>query len=139
MTLRAALRQLAGQRNATATIEFALVGGMLLLLTFGTIDLGLLLWTQNALQSTAALAARCAAISSPLCTDVPSYTVNLANTWTMPGVISASDVTATAVNMCNTAAGTFMKVEIATSFWASVLPPPFHDMTLTVSACYPKL
>lgn len=139
MITRAVLRRLAAQRRATTSVEFALVGSMMLLATFGTLDLGLLLWTQNALQSTAALAARCAAISSPLCSDVTNYTVSLAGNWVMPGVISADNVTATSVGTCNGATGTFEQVAITSSFWANVLPPPFHNQTLTVSACYPKL
>jgi hypothetical protein len=107
-------------------------------MVFGLVG-GMLLWARNALQSTVARAARCSAISSPLCADVPNYTVNLASAWTMPGVISPSDVRVTTVNTCNSAGGTFRKVEIATSFWANVLPPPFHDMTLKVSACHPTL
>jgi Flp pilus assembly protein TadG len=139
MTMGATLRRLATQRRATTTVEFALVGGMLLLLTFGTIDLGLLLWTQNALQSTTALAARCAAISAPSCPDessVKTYAASLADDWTMPGMITASDVSVTGT--CRGTAG-FKQVTITTSFWASMLPPPFHNMTLTVSACYPTL
>jgi len=139
MTLYAALRRLATQRQATTTVEFALVGGMMMLTTFGTLDLGLLLWTQNALQSTAALAARCAAIASPLCPDVPNYAVSMANGWTMPGIIAANNVTVASVGTCNGATGTFQKVTITSSFWANILPPPFPNQTLTATACYPKL
>ena len=139
MTLHAALRRLATQRQATTTVEFALVGGIMMLATFGTLDLGLLLWTQNALQSTAALAARCAAIASPLCPNVPNYAVSMANAWTMPGLIAANNVTVTSVGTCNGATGTFQKVTITSSFWGNILPPPFPNQTLTATACYPKL
>jgi Flp pilus assembly protein TadG len=139
MSLLPTLRRLAGQRRATTAVEFGFVGSMMLLLTFGTIDLGMLLWTQTALQSTAAIAARCAAISSPVCTDVPTYAATMGNGWTMPGVISASDV---AVNYspgtCNGVTGSLVQVTITASFWANVLPWPFHGQTLTASACYPK-
>ena len=138
MIVLAALRRLAAQRRATTAVEFGFVGSMMLLLTFGTIDLGMLLWTKSAMQSTAAIAARCAAISSPLCTDVPSYAATLANGWIMPGAVSASNVQLSSVTTCNSATGTFEQVTITASFWANVLPWPFHGQTLTASACYPK-
>jgi Flp pilus assembly protein TadG len=137
MTLRATLQRLAAQRRATTTVEFALVGSMMLLMTFGTLDLGMLLWTQNALQSTAALAARCSAISSPLCANVPNYAVTMAGNWVMPGVITAADVDVADVGTCNSAAGTFRQVTITSTFWVNVLPPPFPNQTLTARACYP--
>jgi Flp pilus assembly protein TadG len=136
---RAALTRFAAQTRATTSVEFALVGSMMLMATFGTLDLGILLWTQNALQSTASLAARCAAISSPLCTDVPSYAADLANYWIMSGAISAGDVRVTSVGTCNGASGSFQQVTITSSLWANALPWPFSAMTQTISACYPKL
>jgi Flp pilus assembly protein TadG len=140
MRRAASILRLAAQRRATTTVEFGLVGSMMLLATFGTIDLGMLLWTQSAMQSTAAIAARCAAISSPACSaDVPGYAATMGSGWTMPGVISASNV---AVNYspgtCNGVTGSLVQVTITASFWANVLPWPFHGQTLTASACYPK-
>lgn len=139
MNLRATLRRFAAERRATTTVEFAVVGGIMFLATFGTLDLGLLLWTQNALQSTAALAARCASISPlpPMCSNVANYAVTTAGNWVMPGVITAANVQVTTVGTCNSANGTFRKVTITSSFWADVLPPPFPHQTLTASACYP--
>ena len=136
---RPALTRFAAQTRATTSVEFALVGSMMLMATFGTLDLGILLWTQNALQSTASLAARCAAISSPLCTDVPSYAADLANDWIMSGAISAADVRLTSVGTCNGASGSFEQVTFTSSLWANALPWPFSGMTQTISACYPKL
>jgi Flp pilus assembly protein TadG len=139
MRLPAAMRRFVAQRRATTTVEFGLVGSMMLLATFGTIDLGMLLWTQSAMQSTAAIAVRCAAIASPLCANnVPSYAASMANGWIMPGVVFASNVQLTSVTTCNSASGTFEQVTITVSFWANVLPWPFHGQTLTASACYPK-
>jgi Flp pilus assembly protein TadG len=140
MILPGILRQLPGDRRGTTMVELALVGGMTMLTTLGILDLGMLLWAQNALQSTAALAARCAAIgSATLCPNVKTYAVNLANSWTIPNMISANDVTVTQVTSCNTANGSFKQVTISTAFWANVLPPPFHNQALSASACYPTL
>jgi hypothetical protein len=141
MTLRTALRRFAAQRRATTTVEFGLVGSMMLLATFGTLDLGMLLWTQTALQSTAALAARCASISPlpPLCPDVKAYAVSLGNGWTMPGVVSATNVAVTSVVGCNGATGNFQQVAITASLWATSLPWPLNGHSLTATACYPTL
>jgi Flp pilus assembly protein TadG len=139
MRLAASIQRLATQCRATTTVEFGLVGSMMLMATFGTIDLGMLLWTRSAMQSTAEIAARCAAIASQLCVNnVPSYAASLANGWTMPGVVSASNVQLSSVTTCNSATGTFEQVTITASFWANVLPWPFHGQTLTASACFPK-
>ena len=50
------------QDGATA-VEFALVLPMFLMLVFGSIEFGRLLWTQQALQETAIAGARCMAIA----------------------------------------------------------------------------
>lgn len=139
MTLRAALRCLRTQRSGTAAVEFAMVGTVLMLMIFGIIDLGMILWTQTALQSISAMTVRCAAISSPLCaSDIPTYAVNQANNWIPSGMISAADVSVTSVSTCNGASGTFEQVAITASFWANVLPPPFNGQSVTASACFPK-
>jgi Flp pilus assembly protein TadG len=138
MTLRAALRQLRTQRRGAAAVEFAMIGTVLMLSVFGTIDLGMVLWTQTALQSVSAMTVRCAAISSPLCADIPTYAVNQANNWTMSGLITTDNVHVTSVGTCNGATGTFQKVSITASFWANVLPPPFDGQSVTGSACFPK-
>jgi hypothetical protein len=137
MMLRTTIRRLTAQRRATTTVEFGLVGSMMLLATFGTLDLGMLLWTQTALQSTAALAARCGAISSPNCSSVATYAASLGNGWTMPGVVSSSHVTVTSVTSCNSANGNFNKVAITASLWSTSLPWPLNGHTLTATSCYP--
>ena len=139
MTLRAALRRLRTQRSGAAAVEFAMVGTVLMLMIFGIIDLGMVMWTQTALQSVSAMTVRCAAISSPLCTDIPTYAVNQANNWTIFGMITTDDVQVTTVPTCNGATGTFEQVAITASFWANVLPPPFNGQSVTGSACFPKL
>ena len=135
------IRQLVRHRRGTTTVEFAMISAILFPLCFAIIEVGMLLWTKGALQSTAALVARCAAISSPLCTNPQTYAVNTATSWIMAGVISAGDVTVTTVANCPTgtgASGTFKKVTITSGFWATgILPPPFGSKNLSVTACYP--
>ncbi|MGH6836779.1 MAG: TadE/TadG family type IV pilus assembly protein [Methylocella sp.] len=60
------LKKRAGFRlgnRGVAAVEFALIGPPLILLLFGTIQCGRMLWTQNSLQYAVELAARCAVLS----------------------------------------------------------------------------
>ena len=124
------------------SVEFAIVASVLIPITSAIIELGLLLWTLTAMQSVASLAARCGAISSPLCsssggTTVPAYAVTLATNWTMTGMISSGNVTVGSSTTCNNASGAFETVTITVPVWSRVVLRPFLPDTLNVSACYP--
>ncbi len=58
-----ALAALARARGGTTAVEFALVLPMFLMLVFGGIEFGRLLWMKEALQETAIAGARCVAIA----------------------------------------------------------------------------
>src|SRR5215207_7816668 len=63
--MRAACRLAARFRRSTsgsAAVEFALTVPALLLMLFGAIEFGRLLWTQNTIQYAVEQAARCAAL-----------------------------------------------------------------------------
>jgi len=132
-------------RRGVTAVEFALVGPTLLLFTFGIIEAGLLFWMKGGLQSVAALTARCAAIgyvsATTTCTNATAtqnYAIGSANTWIMPGVITAANITLTsAAATCNTVAGKFFIVQITSTYLASgFLPAPFSSKNVTVTACY---
>jgi Flp pilus assembly protein TadG len=146
MNIHAPRRWFRGDRSGSTTLEFALVAGILVTMLFGTTELGLLMWTRNVLQSTASLTARCVALGSSLCatpTQQVQFAVNAAQQWGLPGIITTNvaqhDVTVTAVaTSCNGTLGTFVTVSITSPFWATgILPPPFSNVTLTTSSCYP--
>jgi Flp pilus assembly protein TadG len=147
MNIHAPRRWFRGDRSGSTTLEFALVAGILVTMLFGTTELGLLMWTRNVLQSTASLTARCVALGSSLCatpTQQVQFAVNAAQQWGLPGIITTNvaqhDVTVTAVaTSCNgIAAGSVTTVLITSPFWATgILPPPFSNVTLTTSSCYP--
>lgn len=123
-------------RTASAALEFALVLPVLFALIFGATELGLIWWTKNSLQLTAALAARCIALNS--CSDPVSFVTSNLRLWEVPGSVSASDVTYTTHGACNNDTKLFAKITIVYSFWgAGMLPPPFSSVPLSVSACYP--
>jgi Flp pilus assembly protein TadG len=123
--------------RAVAALEFAIVAPMFFVILLGGLELGLLEWTKNALQLTAAVTARCVALGS--CADPNSYATATAGQWIMGNVISS--VTYTPNTSCYAEGGTvYAKVTIDCRFWAGgVLPPPFSNVVLSVSACYPMV
>jgi Flp pilus assembly protein TadG len=127
--------------RGTTAVEFAVIAGVLLPMLFGSLSLGFLMWTYNALQSTAALTARCVALGSSLCPpgQAKQFAADTAQQWIVPGIVNAKHVAIdTNATSCNGAAGSFVTVTIPSSFWASnILPPPFAAVSLQVSACFP--
>ena len=131
------LRSLVRERSGATALEFALVAGVFLPLCLAIFDAGLLLWTQGALQSTAALTARCAAITSANCTNTQQFAVNTAGKWIFAGIITVANVSPAPAIVC-IASVPFMKVTITCPYWAGVvLPPPLNGHTLTAVAYFP--
>jgi Flp pilus assembly protein TadG len=125
------------KRGGATAVEFALVAGVFLPLCMAIFDAGLLLWTKGALQSTAALTARCAAITSPLCTTPQQFAVTTAGNWIFPGIITALNVVPTPAVVC-ISPSSFMKVTIVCQYWGgALLPPPLNGLTLTAVAYFP--
>lgn len=137
MSQCASIRRLSRERRAAVALEFAITAAVFLTLVMGGIDAGLLWWTKNALEITAAMTARCAALGS--CPDPGSYAVNMAQNWTVAGTISKSNLSFATQSQCYSSSGSYNKfymVTISSPFWAG-LPPPLSNITLQVSACYP--
>jgi Flp pilus assembly pilin Flp len=132
-----AARRLRHDNDGSAAVEFALVAGLFLPLCLASIDAALLLWTKGVLQSTAALTARCAAISSSNCTNVQQFAVTTAGIWLFPGIITVANVTPTPATACVSHLE-YMMVTISCSFWAAtMLPPPLNGMTFSTVAYFP--
>lgn len=137
--LRARLR--ADRRGETA-LEFALVGGLFVLLLLAPIELGLMVWTGSSLQQVAEQTARCAAIGSSLCSgsNTPqSFAVSLASKWVGPKAITAANVTANTTTGCNNATtGSFEQVTISSSIWAGALISPLAGTTQQAVGRFPR-
>jgi Flp pilus assembly protein TadG len=130
-------RSLLRERIGATALEFALVAGVFLPLCLAIFDAGLLLWTKGALQSTASLTARCAAITSPGCTDAQQFAVTNAGNWVFAGIITKVNVSPAPAIVC-IASVRFMMVTITCQYWAGVvLPPPLNGHTLTAVAYFP--
>ena len=143
-------RWLRAGSKASTTVEFAVVGGMLCLVTFGIVETGLLWWLKSGMQLTASLTARCGAIgytyptaANVSCTSTSTtqnYAVNTSQNWLFPNMITANNVTVTpraTGTACNSAPGNYFSVSITSGFFRS-LPPPLGNYTsLQTTACYP--
>lgn len=136
--------------GATA-VEFALVAPMFLMLVFGTIEFGRLLWTEQALQETAIAGARCVAIaqgSNPThspCASSGSYSSTTAISY-IQGIASGWGLSLPSANISPTPAGSggcagLSQVTLTKTF-NSVVPNLIHlgsgGIPLTASACYPN-
>jgi hypothetical protein len=138
--------------SGAAALEFALVAPAFLALLVGSVELGRLLWTWQALQESAGAGARCMALAQGAtphgpCTSGGSYSSSttqtyaegIANQW---GVTLASgDITPTASASCGSAGNTFAQLSISKSF--PVVSPiavffPSGGVPLSASACYPQ-
>ena len=131
------LRDLLRARRGEAALDFAMVSIVFLPLCFGIIEVGIMMWVQNTLQTTATLTARCVATGNSACTDAKQYAVDQATSYLPSGMVSTSDVTVLTGASCNSSPGTAVIVTIAHTFWdASVLPPPFQSLSTSVSSCF---
>jgi Flp pilus assembly protein TadG len=124
------------QRGA-AVLEFAIVAGVLMTIIFGALQLGLVFWTLNALEMTATMTARCAALGS--CANPAAYAQALAGSMVTAHVLTGQTVTVSTASNCYATSQTYTgytRVTISTSFWGNVLVGPLAGTALTVSACY---
>ncbi len=144
-----ALRRITAAEGGATAVEFALVAPMFLMLVFGAIEFGRVLWTEQALQEAAIAGARCMAIAQGTkpngsCTASGSYSYtttyvqNVASGWglTLPNA---------GISLNNSAScggtGGFSKVTLTKTF-TSAVPLLVHlsagGITLTASGCYPN-
>jgi len=146
-------RRRRGGRTGSSSLEFALVVGILMITCIGVVNLGLLLWTQEVLESAAAQTARCAALGSTVCNNSQNtpalYAVSVAAAQSFTGVIGAGNVSVLANATCastpgHVAAGNNTVVTITSGYWSNFLPTieplvaPLRNKLLTATACYPS-
>jgi Flp pilus assembly protein TadG len=131
------LHDLLRGRRGEAALDFAMVSIVFLPLCFGIIELGIMMWVQNTLQTTATVTARCVGTQNTACSNPQQYAVDQATQYLPSGMVSTSDVTVLTGASCNSAPGTAVIVKIAHTFWdADVLPPPYQSLSISVSSCF---
>lgn len=138
--------------GATA-VEFALVLPMFLMLVFGGIEFGRLLWTKEALQEAAIAGARCMAIAQGTTQDSPcasgssysatstiSYIQTVASGWGV--TVPTSGIALYPTGSPSAGACTGLSQVTLTSTFNSVAPSLVQlaagGTTLSATACFPN-
>ena len=132
-------------RSGVAAVEFALILMPLMMLVFGGIEFGRLVWTRNALQQTAVATARCMGVRQPPCATSGALDLTRSVTFartraaSFSVAVTVAAVTATANTTCSGQGG-FSRVVIATQF-RSVVPlisRVIGTHAINVAACFPN-
>jgi Flp pilus assembly protein TadG len=145
-SLRGTLRRLVGDRRGATAVEFAMVAGPLMLLLFGTMEFGRLMWLRQALEETATVGARCMGIPQPECMTGTAYDqaktrtfiLSEASSWGL--AVTTGDL---AIDRAATCSGLpdFSTVEISYTF-SSAVPILFDAIgvgpTITSQVCFPN-
>lgn len=132
-------RAFASDRAGATAIEFALLAPVFLVLLFGIIEIGRLIWVKQVLTEAAYSAARCAALAAPCkaAADVQSYAAARATRWGLK--VDAAQIGYTASTTCDSNTGS---VQVTMSYrFASPLTGLLPALPATVQAhgCFPKL
>jgi Flp pilus assembly protein TadG len=132
-------------REAATSVEFALLVVPFLVLTFGVLEVSMLMWTDEALQETAATGARCMGVLASSCSSSGSYSSanslsylqTVASGWNV--TLPSSAVTLNASATCGGVAG-FSQVTINYTFQTTLpgLLSSLASVPLTVQACFPN-
>ena len=140
------LREFGRCLAAATAIEFGMLALPLLLLIFGTVEYGRLMWTREALQQTAIAGARCMGMTQTACgtagvynaTMSTSYVETQAAAWHLG--LTASNMTLNASATCGGVAG-FSEVSLTYTF-STLVPVLINALaggaTLTAAACFPN-
>jgi Flp pilus assembly protein TadG len=119
-------------QQGTAAIEYALVLPLLLVLIFGIIDTGRVIWTKTTLARAVEAAARCGAINTNKClTDAQIKTNAVAEAWGL-------SINASAFTITRPACGVRVQATYAFTFTIP-LGSSLGTIALNQTACYPLM
>ena len=130
---RRRLQGFAADASGSTLIEYAYVSGVLMVLMYGVLEFGRVIYVQNALQQAASLAARCAAIDTNNCgtsTQVTAYAATQASAFlTVPSTaftVTSPDPT------CGKQVTATYNFSFDIPFYQSI------SLDMTATACQPK-
>jgi Flp pilus assembly protein TadG len=126
------LRQMLDDTAGSAMVEYAFTLSAFILLTFGIVQVGLLMWTQAGLQHGVELAARCASVNTTLC-GTATQIQNFAAANSLAVSVPASDFTVTQGTTCGVNNGNRVTASYTFSF-----RPVAPNVTVTAQSCYPS-
>lgn len=124
------IASLFSDRRGVTAVEFSLILPALLLLLFGIVEFGRLLWTQSALHFAVEEAARCATVDAANCgsaSAVQSFAVARA-----AGLGLQNSV----FSLTSPACGNQVSASYPFPFVLATLFP--YSITLTAQSCFPK-
>jgi Flp pilus assembly protein TadG len=133
-------------RSGASAVEFALVAVPLLMLIFGTLEYGRLMWTRQALQESAIAGARCVGVLAQGCTASGTYDANTARSFVRQTAqnwfvaLDDADITVSNAARCGGVEG-FSSITIQHEF---ITPVPAalvglaEGTALSASACFPN-
>lgn len=132
-----ALRRFLRARRGVASVEFAVAAPLVIVLTLGVLEAGLLGWTQVVLQLTASQTARCLGLGSSACSNPVGFAVTTANSWLFPDAVTSANVTLQTNTTCSTAPGHYARVTVTSNFAGmQILPGILGGGLLSAYACY---
>jgi Flp pilus assembly protein TadG len=120
-------------RRGTAAIEYALILPVMLLIVFGLMDIGRLLWTYTTLSRAVEAAARCAAINTAECgTSAQIRSRAVTEAWGL-------SVTSATFTVTTPSCGVQVRASYDFKFIIPMLDAvtPLGTITLEPTACYP--
>jgi Flp pilus assembly protein TadG len=128
-------RQIIKDGGGATAVEMAIALPIILLLIFGVIEIGIMMWTQLTLNNAVEAAARCGAVNTQTCgtpTSIESYAVSQAVG--IPNLTSANFV----VHKSGSASCGTAGVEVTASYdFTSMQRIVPISVTITASSCYP--
>lgn len=122
------LRMLAAENGVTA-IEYALLLPILLVLVFGIIDAGRVIWTQATLDHAAEAAARCGAVDAVKCGTpeaIKAYAIERA-----AGLVLQPSAFTVSAAACGNKVSAALPVSLTLPWSGS------YNITVKATACYP--
>ena len=124
------LTKIRSDESGAAALEFALLAPVFILLVFGLIAFGLVLWTQVGLQHGAEMAARCASVNTTVC---PAANATAITNYAMQQALGLSLPSST-FTYSTPACGNQINASYTFAFPDVLSLPP---VTLTAQACFP--
>ena len=127
MSIQAAIDRFKRNQGGSVAVDFAMLAAPLFILVFGTMEVGRMLWYQNALNYSVDEAARCASIDVNNCNtsdQIKNYAADRSGAGFASGVFSAR------TQQC----GNQVTASYPMSLNIPLLP---ISLTLTAQSCYP--
>lgn len=133
------LRHWLSDDSGAAAVEFALLGPVLIMMLFGLIETGRLLWTQHTMDEVAYATVRCMSISTECAEEDEQRAFAVARASAYGVTVLAADVAVEQGTTCKTF-GSSNRVVIDADFNSVMrsLVPQFPSQ-IEAEACFPRL